>query len=372
MRTFRRSLKRPEWDTRRLRRLPTPVPGASPLPKGRGCSSRPSGLAVSAGVSLAAGCGGATAASLCFFLLVSDFHQGPAEPFTPARGAAVAAALSAISGSCGGGRGLGRVGSRARRFPLGQLRDPSPPAAGAGSAAGEVLPTPGSGPRDGRVLRRRPGGHGGRDPRPVERLGSAARLRARLAQAQVTSAPELSRGTRSLHSPLPTPSTLGLLPLRGTRPGARRVLGLLRGGSSRSLAPSLLSPPRQFPAQQVREATLTCGPARRCGSALLPRREARPCGARRGGEGGLRPGSAERQQVPAGPADRPRGRSGGPASPGAGQLPLTCPAPGGRSKRGRPRARGAAGRRVGVSCRETRRWRDRGKKRRRNREPQRR
>lgn len=94
-RALRVSLKRPECDTRRLRRAPppAPAPGGSPLPKG--------GVAPSRGPGAAGGGGGegAAAASLCFFLPpVSDFHQCPAElPPLAAGAAAVAAALSAIS-----------------------------------------------------------------------------------------------------------------------------------------------------------------------------------------------------------------------------------------------------------------------------------
>lgn len=99
------------------------------------------------------------------------------------------------------------------------------------------------------------------------------------------------------------------------------------------LPPSLLFPPRRLPAQQVREATLTCG------SALLPHGAARACGApeRRGrraaagGEGGRAAvrGGAERSGGRCRPAPRlaPMGGAEPRPAPEAGQNPLTCPAP---------------------------------------------
>lgn len=194
VRTFRLSLKRPEWETRRLRRLPPPppAPAASPPPKGGGCSSRPPGLEGAAGASLAAaaGGGGAAGASLCFFLLVSDFHQGPAElPFTPARGAAVAAALSAISGSCGGRVGEeseGRLAAGHAATPpagappplgpapglSGRRRGPLLPGTGeAGSppgAAGEVCPSPRELPSRGQAAGWARGEDFALRPRPAE------------------------------------------------------------------------------------------------------------------------------------------------------------------------------------------------------------
>lgn len=194
VRTFRLSLKRPEWETRRLRRLPPPppAPAASPPPKGGGCSSRPPGLEGAAGASLAAaaGGGGAAGASLCFFLLVSDFHQGPAElPFTPARGAAVAAALSAISGSCGGRVGEeseGRLAAGHAATPPAGAPPPLGPAPGlsgrrrgpllpgteeAGSppgAAGEVCPSPRELPSRGQAAGWARGEDFALRPRPAE------------------------------------------------------------------------------------------------------------------------------------------------------------------------------------------------------------
>lgn len=134
VRTFRRSLKRPECETRRLRRAPPPTPGCSPLPRAGGGSSGEPALGVAAGGS--AGGGGAAAASLCFFLPVSDFHQCPAEllPFTAAGAAAVAAALSAIAT-----RGLLRergAGVRAGGLRASGQRVPSRAQVGRGPAAG--------------------------------------------------------------------------------------------------------------------------------------------------------------------------------------------------------------------------------------------
>lgn len=178
---------------------------------------------------------------------------------------------------------------------------------------------------------------------------------------EVDNAPELSRGTRSPRSPPPSPEADPEARYLGAavspRDGAGSPptsCGLLRWAAARSPPPPP-PPSRRLPAQQVGEATLTCGPPARCGSALLLPRgsataspSARPYDsiAAAGKRAATGPGCAARRQVAASPAARPRGRGGGPAGPGAGAAAAhLCPVAAGRGgagERRRPREEGPA------------------------------
>lgn len=132
---------------------------------------------------------------------------------------------------------------------------------------------------------------------------------------------------------------------------------------------SLPTPPppsRRLPAQQVGEATLTCGPPARCGSALLLPRgsataspSARPYDsiAAAGKRAATGPGWAVRRGGRWRPAPRlvPVGGAAARPAPGQGRLPLTCarlprgggaaaPEGGGAGGGVRRRVLGAAGR----------------------------